>query len=199
MIAKGGRMAVAIVALAAALALLWSVYLAAALVGFAVFLAVIFRDPKRTPGQGIVSPADGTVRDVDPATGYLSIYLALRNVHVTRAPMDGTVERAAHVVGRHSPAFTRRSVENERLEVTLATESGPATLVEMVGSIARRIVPYIQEGQAVRKGERMSLIRFGSRVDVRLPPLKTRIIVSKGDKLRAGVTTIGEVLDGRVE
>jgi phosphatidylserine decarboxylase len=199
MIARGGRAAVAVTALGAAAALLLNEYLAMGLAGFAVFLAVVFRDPKRTVGEGVVSPADGTVREVDEAAGYVSIYLALRNVHVTRAPMGGRVERAAHVMGRHSPAFTRRSVENERFEISISTDSGPASLVEMVGSIARRIVPYIRDGQMLRKGDRISLIRFGSRVDLRLPPSNTRITVKKGDRLRAGETKVAEVLHGRLE
>lgn len=200
MIARGGRTAVAATALAAAASLLVSAYMTIGLAAFAVFLAIMFRDPRRDVGEGIVSPADGTVREVDERTGLVSIYLALRNVHVTRAPMDGTVERAAHVAGRHSPAFTNRSIENERLEISFSTESGPVSLVEMVGSIARRIVPYIKDGQSLRKGDRISLIRFGSRADLRLPPSRTRLAVKKGDKVRAGETKIAEVLpDERLE
>jgi len=112
MIAKGGRAAVVISSACAVPALALHVYAAAAFVVLAAFLAVVFRDPRRTIGKGVVSPADGTVREVDPSRGYLSIYLALRNVHVTRAPIDGTVVRTVHVTGRHSPAFSRRSAEN---------------------------------------------------------------------------------------
>ncbi len=199
MIARGGRVAVAFASLSAIAALVLSLYLTIALAGLTVFLVVMFRDPKREVGQGIVSPADGTVREVDHANGYLSIYLALRNVHVTRAPMDGTVERTAHVMGRHSPAFTKKSVENERFEITIRTENGPASLAEMAGSIARRIVPYIEDGQTLRKGDRISLIRFGSRVDLRLPPSEVSITVRRGDRLRAGETKIAEVLRGGME
>jgi phosphatidylserine decarboxylase len=199
MIARGGRTAVAVVLVCAVLALFVHVYLAVALTGFTLFLAAIFRDPRRIVGHGIVSPADGTIRDVDVERGYLSIYLALRNVHVTRAPMSGTVSRTAHIEGRHSPAFTRRSVENERLEITILTECGPASLVQMVGSVARRIVPYIEEGRVLSKGERISLIRFGSRVDMWLPPSKFEMKVKKGDKVRAGETKIAEVRLGGVE
>lgn len=199
MIAKGGRTAVALASFCVIPALVFDIYLAVAIAGLALFLAFVFRDPRRKVGQGIVSPADGTIREVDRENGYVSIYLGLRNVHVTRAPMDGTVQRAAHIMGRHSPAFMRRSEENERLEITLGTESGPATLVEMVGSLARRIVPYIKDGQVVRKGDKVSLIRFGSRVDLRLPHHRARILVRKGDRVRAGETSIAEVLRGGME
>lgn len=199
MIAKGGRGAVAVTAVSAPLALVLSPYLAVALAGLTLWLAIMFRDPRRTMGDGIVSPADGAVREVDQASGYLSIYLALRNVHVTRAPFDCAVLGSRHIMGRHSPAFTKRSVENERLEITVQTDGGPASLVEMAGSIARRIVPYISQGQTLRKGDRISLIRFGSRVDIRLPPDKFRIVAKKGDRVRAGETTIAEVLHGGLE
>lgn len=199
MIARGGRTAVVITSLCAALALAVHLYAAIALAGLTVFLAAVFRDPRRTVGEGVVSPADGTVRDVDPAKGYISIYLALRNVHVTRAPLDGTVERTTHILGRHSPAFTKRSAENERLEITISTDGGPASIVQMVGSIARRIVPYVEEGRVLSKGDRMSLIRFGSRVDITVPPSMFAVTVKKGDKVRAGETKIAEVRLGGVE
>lgn len=199
MIARGGRGAVAVTAVSAPVALALNPYLAVALAGLTLWLAMMFRDPKRTMGEGVVSPADGTVREVDEANGFVSIYLALRNVHVTRAPVDCSVLGSKHIMGRHSPAFTKKSVDNERLEITVRTDGGPASLVEMAGSIARRIVPYISEGQVLRKGDRISLIRFGSRVDVRLPASKFRIVAKKGDKVRAGETTIAEVLHGGVE
>jgi len=198
-IAKGGRGAVAVTAVSAPVALALNPYLAVALAGLTLWLAMMFRDPSRTAGEGVVSPADGTVREVDEARGFVSIYLALRNVHVTRAPVDCRVLESEHIMGRHSPAFSKRSVENERLEVRVQTEGGPASLVEMAGSIARRIVPYISQGQVLRKGDRISLIRFGSRVDVRLPSSEYRIVAKKGDKVRAGETTIAEVLHGGME
>jgi len=199
MIARGGRAAVAVTAASAPMALVISTYLAIALAGLTLWLAIMFRDPKRTIGKGVVSPADGTVREVDGASGYVSIYLALRNVHVTRAPLDCSVEESKHVMGRHSPAFSSRSSGNERLEITAGTDWGEVSVVEMAGSIARRIVPYISRGQALKKGDRVSLIRFGSRVDVRLPQARFKIVVRKGDKLRAGETTIAEVLHGGLD
>jgi phosphatidylserine decarboxylase len=171
-------------------------------IGFLIltsFLIFVFRDPSRTAGQGVVSPADGTVREVDPKTGLVSIYLALRNVHVTRSPMKGEVTKSSHVRGRHRPAFTKATPENERLELSIKSAIGEVLMVQMAGALARRIVPYVGEGQTVEKGAKLSLIRFGSRVDLRLPPSSVRILATEGQRVRAGVTPIAEVLDGSVE
>lgn len=171
-------------------------------VGFAClacFLATMFRDPRRTVGDDIVAPADGMVREVDPERGFVSTYLALRNVHVTRAPMDGVIDRKTRFRGKHAPAFSRKTVKNERLELTLRSRLGDISIIQMTGAIARRIVPYVDEGQALAKGDKLSLIRFGSRVDLYLPPDKTKILVTKGQRLRAGVTRIAEGQNGRAE
>lgn len=162
------------------------------------FLVCVFRDPRRSIGHGVVSPADGTVREIDQVKGLVSIYLALRNVHVTRAPFEGEIESAVHRPGRHSPAFAKNTPANERLELSISTRLGKVSMVQMTGAIARRIVPYVGSGQPVGKGARLSLIRFGSRVDVYLPPSSVKITVRKGQRLRAGVTCIAEELDGRM-
>lgn len=199
MIAKGGRGFVGLGVLATIAALPFEKYAAIGLGAFTVFLAIVFRDPRRTIGKGIVAPADGTIREVDPSTGLVSTYLALRNVHVTRAPIPGIVEKAEIIKGRHKPAFAKTSTRNQRFEILVRTEIGQVRAVEMVGAIARRIVPYIEEGQSLAKGERLSLIRFGSRVDLFLPVGSVRIIVKKGQKVRAGLTQIAEVPDGGLE
>jgi len=199
MIAKGGRLFVGLSTAAAVAFLPFELYASIALASLALFLVFVFRDPKRTIGDGVVAPADGKVRDVDAVKGYVSTYLALRNVHVTRAPIDGVVTGKQRSRGKHAPAFSRRTEHNERLEISLRTGLGDISIVEMTGAVARRIVPYVQVGQALGKGEKMSLIRFGSRVDIFLPPATVRIVVKKGDRLRGGVTRIAEVLDGSVE
>lgn len=186
-------------AAATAVAVPFSPYAAAALAGLTLFLAFVFRDPRRTIGEGVVSPADGTVREVDQGKGLVSIYLALRNVHVTRAPTEGIVQRKCRERGRHAPAFSSRTVHNERLEIQIGTGLGEISVIQMTGAIARRIVSYVSEGESLGKGQKLGLIRFGSRVDVFLPPTAFVITVRKGDKLRAGVTRIAEVCDGRVE
>ena len=186
-------------AAATAVAVPFSLYAAAALAALTLFFVFVFRDPKRAIGDGIVAPADGTVREVDPEKGFVSTYLALRNVHVTRAPIDGVVQMKNRWHGKHAPAFSEKTVHNERLEIRLGTRMGEVSIVQMTGAIARRIVPYVSEGQALGKGQKLGLIRFGSRVDVFLPPSSVTILVKKGDRLRAGVTRIAEVCDGRVE
>lgn len=159
------------------------------------FLVFVFRDPERSPGPGVVSPADGTVRQVDAEEGLVSIYLALRNVHVTRAPLDGVVSGVERSPGGHLPAFSRRSPANERVHVSMDTPIGPVSITHISGILARRIVPYIGTGNRVDKADRLGLIRFGSRVDLVLPPGRVAIKAAKGDRLRAGVSCIAEVLD----
>ena len=185
--------------MAAAVSAPFYIYASIGFLGFAIFLIFVFRDPARTIAEGIVAPADGTVREVDAEKGLVSIYLALRNVHVTRSPVEGVVQKTMHVSGSHKPAFSKKTTSNERMEISLMSGIGQISMVQMTGALARRIVPYVKEGQSVGKGAKLSLIRFGSRVDLVLPPSKVRIVVSKGQKLRAGVTRIAEVSDGKPE
>ena len=192
-------MFVAISAIAALASLPIQVYVAAGFVALSVIFVFVFRDPKRVIGDGIVAPADGRVRETDEEKGLISTYLALRNVHVTRAPLDGLVTRKSRKHGKHKPAFSTMTEHNERLEFSIRTGLGEISIVEMTGAIARRIVPYVDVGQSLGKGDKLSLIRFGSRVDLFLPPSHIRILVKKGDRLRGGVTRIAEVLDGSVE
>lgn len=192
MIARGGRAFVFMSAVVACATYLVDYRIAIAFAGLAVFLTIMFRDPTRSIGSGVVAPADGVIREVDPKTGLVSTYLALRNVHVTRSPMDCEVLKVERTEGAHAPAFSRRSPVNERLELLLKTSIGQVRVVEMTGAIARRIVPYVRGGETLGKGDRLSLIRFGSRVDMFLPA-NARIVVAKGQKVRAGVTCIAEV------
>jgi len=198
LIAKGGRTFVGLAALVAVASFPFSVLASIAFVALTIFLVLVFRDPGRTVGRGFVSPADGTVREVDDSKRMISIYLALRNVHVTRAPSRGTIQAVLHSPGSHAPAFSRKTLGNERAELTLASDLGKITIVEMTGAIARRIVLYVKPGQSISKGQKLGLIRFGSRVDVFLPP-SAEIAVRKGDRVRAGVTTIAGVNDGSLE
>jgi phosphatidylserine decarboxylase len=199
LIAKGGRGFVVAGAAAAAVSAPFSAAAAIALAALTSFFVVVFRDPSRDIGEGVVAPADGVVREVDEQKGLVSTYLALRNVHVTRAPFDGVVKKKNRVHGKHAPAFSRKTVHNERLEIQLGTRFGNISIVQMTGAIARRIVPYVDEGQSLGKGQKLGLIRFGSRVDLIMPPSSVKILVKKGDRLRAGVSRIAEVCDGRLE
>ncbi|AZH27003.1 protein sorting system archaetidylserine decarboxylase [Haloplanus aerogenes] len=162
--------------------------LALALGGFVIWF---FRDPERTPPpNGVVAPADGRVSVVREEDDCLrvGVFMNVTDVHVLRAPMDGTVETATHRPGAHRPAFTKDSDRNERVDVTLDTHG-----VSMIaGWFARRIYPYLTAGDEVARGDRIGHIAFGSRADVRLPAEYDRddLLVSEGDKVRAGETVV---------
>ena len=174
----------------ATLAAFLALSLVLTLLGFAFLL--FFRDPDRPVGDQVVSPADGRVLQVDRVMGRLSIFMNLHNVHVNRAPLGGVVVAMKYRTGGHVSADRDEAVQNERLETRLSTSLGPLHLTQVSGAVARRIVPYIQSGQRVRKGQRIGLIRFGSRVEVGLPP-GLRIVVARGDRVLAGQTTIAVV------
>lgn len=154
------------------------------LVGLAVqvFFLFFFRDPHRSIGQGMVSPADGMVMSVEGR--YISIFMNLWNVHVNRTPLAGTIVSMQHIPGEHRPAYGDVT-HNERLITVMKTEQGEMTVTQIAGLVARRIVPYVSPGQHVEKGQRLGIVRFGSRVEVWAPP---GIIweVTRGERVRAG-------------
>lgn len=162
--------------------------------GTAAMLSVFwfFRDPHRQIGQGWVAPADGRIIDAaELADGRtrLAIYLNILNVHVVRSPVAGTVVSIEYREGGRRLAFDKESEHNERVIWRLGTGAGEVEVVQIAGAFVRRIVPYLQVGDAVARGGRMGLIRFGSRVDVYLPA-GVPIAVSIGDRTRAGVTRL---------
>jgi len=161
------------------------------------FLAFLFffRDPRREVGSGIVSPADGRVILADPATRRVTIFMRLTDVHVNRAPIAGVVAKQQRRPGGYAIASSPAAARNERLDWEFATPLGVLRLTQFAGIFARRIVPYLRSGDKVKKGERIGLVRFGSRVELVLPP-GCRLTVAKGDRLRAGTSTIAEVPDG---
>ena len=152
-----------------------------------------FRDPDRDGGDAeFVAPADGRITAVERQSDgrwRVTIYMSLRDVHVNRAPADGTVIGLEHHPGGHLPAFDKDSDRNERMHWTFATPRGPVELIQIAGVLARRIVPYQWPGDTVLCGERIGLIRFGSRVDVILPR-DVRPDVTVGDRARAGVSSL---------
>lgn len=162
-----------------------------ALVLVGAVLLQFFRDPERAAGDGIVSPADGVVTAVEqrPEGLFVSIFMNVYNVHVNRAPLDARVVALRHDPGRHLPAWHKDSPRNERVEWRLETDLGPVALTQIAGILARRIVPYLGEGDRVAKGERIGIIRLGSRVDLLLPS-KCKATVALGESVRAGVTTV---------
>ena len=161
------------------------------------FLAFLFffRDPRRNIAAGVVSPADGRVLTADARARRVAIFMGVANVHVNRAPMAGIVRHLKHTPGGYAIASSPESAANERLEWEFDTDLGALRLSQVAGIFARRIVPYLRPGDKVKKGQRIGLVRFGSRVDLVLPP-GCRLTVAAGDRVRAGTSTIAEVADG---
>jgi phosphatidylserine decarboxylase len=152
-----------------------------------------FRDPERSPGDGrILASADGVVQTVErQADGRTRVatFMSPLDVHVNRAPISGTVTSVEHRAGGYLPAFDKDSDRNERLVWHFDTELGDIEVIQIAGVLVRRIVPYHSPGTKVERGERIGLIRFGSRVDVFLPPgISPGVAV--GDKTQAGVTRL---------
>ena len=172
---------------------------AAVLVFLALFVFSFFRDPERVipaePGA-IVSPADGRVVVVTEEenagrTGQrVSIFLAIWNVHVNRAPASGTITKMDYRPGKFLAAMKERaSFENEQNVFTLSTEVGEMVFKQVAGLIARRVVSWKKQGEQVARGERIGLVRFGSRVDVWLPK-GAEILVKVGENVKGGSSTI---------
>lgn len=159
---------------------------------FLGFLLWFFRDPDRVPGEGIVSPADGKVLGVQetPHGSKLSIFMAPTSVHVNRAPQDGRVVRTEYRRGSHVPAFRKDSQRNERFDLDLETARGVCHIALIAGTLARRIHPYVEPGNAIKKGDRIGLISFGSRCELVLPQGRHRWVVAPGQWVKAGQTTI---------
>ena len=173
-----------------------------------VWIAYFFRDPWRvTPTRAglIVTPADGIVVSLAPAPPpveldmgsvpmtRIGIFLNLFDVHVARAPAAGTVAAREYTPGRFiNASLDKASADNERLAIRMAPAEAPEiAFVLIAGLVARRIVCPAYEGQLVAAGERIGLIRFGSRVDVYIPP-PYRALVALGQRMVAGETVLAE-------
>jgi phosphatidylserine decarboxylase len=173
-----------------------------------LWCAYFFRDPPRvTPiGEGlVVSPADGRVSRVvnavpPPELGLgrtplprISVFMSVFDCHVNRAPLSGRVERIVYTAGKFLNAdLDKASEDNERNGLVIASEAGRVGVVQIAGLIARRIVCWTREEAAMNAGERIGMIRFGSRVDVYLPA-GTLPLVSEGQTSLAGETVIAEI------
>lgn len=157
------------------------------------FVLHFFRDPDRAVGDGLVSPADGKVTAVESGDRTtVSIFMGPFDVHVNRAPLDAEVADRRHEPGTHRPAFDKDADTNERMIWTLATDHGPVEVTQIAGMMARRIQPYVEVGDELAKGDRIGIIRLGSRVDVELPD-GARPTVEVGDRVLASETRIAEV------
>lgn len=163
-----------------------------------ILLIIFFRDPHRKTGTGIVAVADGIIRAVnsiqDEDVGnafFVSTFMNIYHVHVNRMPVDGTIKKITYIPGSHLPAFTKESERNERVIMLVETAKGLVKIILIAGTVARRIVPYVKTGEHLKKGEKISLIRLGSRVDVILPKkMNVEITVTKKDRVKAGVNMI---------
>ncbi|WP_210572070.1 phosphatidylserine decarboxylase [Streptomyces sp. NBC_00457] len=173
---SGAARAVAVPATALAAGMLW-----------------FFRDPEREIATGrVISPADGVVQSIMPwkdGRTRVAIFMSPLNVHVNRAPLAGTVASVEHIPGGFVPAFNKESENNERVVWHFDTELGDIEMIQIAGAVARRIVPYVPQGTKVEQGDRIGLIRFGSRVDIYLPE-GVEVAVEVGQKTVAGVTRI---------
>lgn len=173
----------------------YSYFILLASVLLVLFLPVMafFRDPERPIGEGVVSPADGRIRDIrmDGGRLFISIFMNVHNVHVNRMPFDGRILSVEHLDGGYLPAFKKDSDRNERVLIVFSTVNGKWEMKQIAGSVARRIVTYAGPGDLLRKGDRFGLIRFGSRVDLDLKvPKGHRLLVEVGDRVFAGRTSL---------
>lgn len=158
--------------------------------GFGVLaagVAYFFRDPDREIAAGITAAADGLVRSVRPEA--IVTFLNVHDVHVVRAPYAGRVTRVHRFEGGHVPAFMEGSEHNAGLAVSIDTRWGVHDVHLLAGTVARRAVAWVERGDEVAKGERIGMIRLGSRVDVDLPP-GSDPAVSEGDRVLAGSASI---------
>jgi phosphatidylserine decarboxylase len=186
---------------AAALAAARRYRLSAGLAALGGFLTYFFRDPDRVvpdaPGL-VVSPADGRVMIAGPSDGrwappgewqQITIFLSPLDVHVNRVPVAGRVTRIEYRPGRFLPAFDERSNDNELNELWIDHHGRLVVVRQVVGILARRIVCRVAEGDELARGERIGLMRFGSRMDVFLP-VDSELRVAVGDRVIGGETIL---------
>jgi len=183
------------------------------LVGLTVWVFAFFRDPIRTTPRGenlIIAPADGLITMIskvppprelagpeglaDAEYTRVSIFMSVFDVHINRSPVAGRVRKVAYVPGKFVNAeLDKASEDNERQNMIVETASGVRIgFTQIAGLVARRILTFVREGQEVEAGERVGLIRFGSRVDVYLPQ-GTGPRVLLGQRAIAGETVLGEI------
>lgn len=183
------------------------------MVGITIWVAAFFRDPQRVTimdPQYITAPADGLVTLIqqvppppemagDDALGddvmtRVSIFMSVFDVHINRAPIGGTVKRVAYIPGKFLNAdLDKASEDNERQHILIERDDGVRIgFTQIAGLVARRIVPFVKDGDVVAAGQRIGLIRFGSRVDVYLPAGTMPRIV-KGQRIVAGETVLAQL------
>jgi phosphatidylserine decarboxylase len=178
----------------------WNVA-AVVLVLLALFVFSFFRDPERVipmEAGAVVSPGDGRVVVVTEEENAgrpgkrVSIFLAVWNVHVNRSPAAGTITKMEYRPGKFLAAMRERaSMENEQNVFTLSTEAGEIVFKQIAGLIARRVVSWKKIGDKVGRGERIGLVRFGSRVDLWVPN-EAEILVRVGENVKGGSSVLAQ-------
>ncbi len=158
------------------------------------FLAVFFRDPERVAGPGVVSAADGRVRDVrqEGDRWRISVFMNVTDVHVNRFPLTARVAGVSEGGHGFRPAYRPEAEHNVQRGYRLDTAFGPVEVVQMTGVVARRLVSFVRPGDTRAKGDRLGMIVLGSRVDVLVPAAHFAPTVPVGSRVTAGVTTIAE-------
>jgi phosphatidylserine decarboxylase len=177
------------------------------LLGSTAVALVFFRDPERRvqrePGA-VYAAADGVVVAVEPTRDPLlgdrdavqiSTFLSLQNVHVNRSPVAGRVCAAEEVGGGFAPALFGRAESNLRRRVAIDGDHGRVVVVQIAGSVARRIASWVEVGQRVAAGQRIGLIHFGSRAHVVLPADIVVVTVTVGSRVRGGVSVLARYRD----
>lgn len=204
-IAREGWPFIAGIALISILITFWSGWVSIPFWILTLFVIQFFRDPGRVAPAGdhnVLSPADGRIVAVeevhDPYADRdalkISVFMNVFNVHSNRAPVKGEAVNVEYFAGRFfNAALDKASLENERNAIVLRTQDGQlVTAVQVAGLIAKRILCYAKQGDALYQGQRYGFIRFGSRVDVYLP-LHARPRVALGDKVHATRTVLAEL------
>jgi len=170
-------------------------YLALATGALALGVAAFFRDPERisnAPAEILLSPADGrvlAVRKTDDGSTTITIFLSVFNVHVARSPAAGTLTRSVAKGGGFAAAFSDRADRNARVEMDIRTSAGSVGVTLFAGLVARRVLPWVTSPTTLRRGQRIAIIRFGSRARVVLPPAYAATL-REGDSVQAGATPI---------
>jgi len=170
------------------------------------YLLVFFRDPVRTPSpdpRDIMAGAEGKIMSVvevdEPEflktkAVRISIFLSLIDVHVNRAPIDGTVEHAEYYPGARFFTFEEKSSElNQHSSILIRNSQTTCLVKQIVGPVARRVVFWVKTGQVVKKGDPIGMMKFGSRLDMYFPRDDVDVVVKKGDKVRVGETVVARL------
>jgi phosphatidylserine decarboxylase len=177
------------------------------------FMIFFFRDPPRSPdadfipGKSVLSPADGTLCAMQEENGNLALYIEMHasNVHVTRAHIDGTIKKVVRASGNHYPIYLFKKTsgtdtppikKNARVNIEMEDAQGRPFLYQMIcGFVARRVKPYVKEGQVIKQGEKMGIIQFGSMTKITLPGTKYKMVAKLPQDVFGAQTILCERLD----